>query len=95
MSQGKNLTQNNKINNLPSERKTTTTMYNGEGKPKVQKVKSSDPVHSKLSVWLQWTNLNSNNIINLQTRKGMDYSYTGGKNVAVTKLNQMLATVEG
>ena len=42
MSQGKNLTQNNKINNLPSERKTTTTMYNGEEKPKVQKVKSSD-----------------------------------------------------
>ena len=40
MSQGKNLTQNNKINNLPSERKTTTTMYNGEEKPKVQKVKS-------------------------------------------------------
>ena len=64
-------------------------MYNGEEKPKVQKVKSSDPVHSKLNVWLQeklWTNLNSNNIINLQTRKGMDYSYIGDMNVAVTKL---------
>ena len=48
MSQGKNVTQNNKINNLPSEKKTTTTMYNGEEEPKVQKVKSSDPVHFKV-----------------------------------------------